>query len=72
MSGPPSQQFKRPNVIERTFNTLFGLMVGSGLGRAYHYLLKVRGRKSGKLYSAPVYLLVIDDRRYLVCPRGQS
>ena len=35
-------------------------------------LLTTRGRKSGKLYSAPVYLLVIDDRRYLVCPRGRS
>jgi deazaflavin-dependent oxidoreductase (nitroreductase family) len=72
MSGAPSQQFNRPNVIERAFNALFGLMVGLGLGRAYHYLLQVRGRKSGKLYSAPVYLLVIDDRRYLVCPRGRS
>lgn len=67
-----SEQFNRPTMIERGFNSLFGLMVGMGLGRAHHYLLQVRGRKSGKLYSAPVYLLVMADRRFLVCPRGRS
>jgi deazaflavin-dependent oxidoreductase (nitroreductase family) len=46
--------------------------VAWGLSRPYHYLLQVRGRKSGRLYSAPVYLLVLDNRRYLVCPRGRS
>ncbi len=32
----------------------------------------MRGRKSGKLYSTPIYLLEIDGRRILVAPRGQT
>ncbi len=70
MSGSPS--FRRPNPIERIFNSVFGSLVGLGFGLWHNYLLQVRGRKSGKLYSAPIDLLVIDDKKYLVCPRGRS
>lgn len=47
-------------------------MVALGLCLPHNYLLQVRGRRSGRLYSAPIDLLMIDDRRYLVCPRGRS
>jgi deazaflavin-dependent oxidoreductase (nitroreductase family) len=67
-----SYKFRRPNPIERGFNRVFGWMVGAGLGTRYFYLLQVTGRKSGKLYSAPIELLVIDDRKFLVCPRGRA
>src|SRR5208337_3056872 len=30
------------------------------------------GRKSGRLYSAPIDLLELEGRRFLVCPRGRS
>jgi deazaflavin-dependent oxidoreductase (nitroreductase family) len=34
--------------------------------------LRVRGRKTGEWRSVPVNLLTIDDRRYLVAPRGHT
>jgi deazaflavin-dependent oxidoreductase (nitroreductase family) len=69
-SSVPS--FRQPTAIERLFNRVFGLLVGMGLGFRYNYLLQVRGRKSGKLYSTPIDLLEVGGRRYLVAPRGQT
>jgi deazaflavin-dependent oxidoreductase (nitroreductase family) len=66
------QIFRRPSAIERAFNRVFGAMVAVGLGLPHNYLLEVRGRKSGKLYAAPIDLLEIEGKRYLVCPRGRS
>lgn len=69
-SDPPA--FRRPSLVERLFNRAFGAVVGLGLGLSHNYLLEVRGRKSGRLYSAPVNLLELNGRRLLVCPRGRS
>ena len=38
----------------------------------HNYLLEVRGRKTGRLYSTPVNLLEFRGKRYLVAPRGQT
>ena len=35
-------------------------------------ILEVRGRKTGEPRRTPVNLLVIDDARYLVAPRGHT
>ncbi len=43
-----------------------------GLGMRYNYLLQVRGRKTGQLYSTPVNLLELHGKQYLVAPRGQT
>lgn len=43
-----------------------------GIGPSYCYLLRVRGRKSGKLYSTPVNLMEIGGKRLLVAPRGRT
>lgn len=64
--------FVRPSFIERGFNRIFGAMIGIGLGLPHNYLLQVRGRKTGKLYSAPIDLLKVENKKYLVCPRGRS
>jgi deazaflavin-dependent oxidoreductase (nitroreductase family) len=69
-SGVP--EFRRPTAGERLFNRLFGFLVGLGLGLQHNYLLQVRGRKSGKLYSTPIDLLEVDGRRFLVAPRGRT
>jgi deazaflavin-dependent oxidoreductase (nitroreductase family) len=34
--------------------------------------LAVKGRKSGKWRTVPVYVLELDGRRYLVAPRGNT
>jgi deazaflavin-dependent oxidoreductase (nitroreductase family) len=68
----PLPTFRAPSTVERVFNSVFGFLVGIGLGFSYNYLLQVRGRKSGKLYSNPINLLEIAGKRYLVAPRGQT
>ncbi len=67
-----AKQFLRPSLGERVFNRLFGAAVGMGLGLKHNYLVEVRGRVSGKLYSAPVDVLELEGRRYLVAPRGET
>ena len=47
-------------------------MVGLGWGFSYNYLLQVRGRKSGKVYSTPIDLLEKNGKRFLVAPRGRA
>ncbi|HZP17580.1 MAG TPA: nitroreductase/quinone reductase family protein, partial [Terriglobales bacterium] len=50
----------------------YGFFVGLGLGFSYNYLLQVRGRKSGKVYSTPVNVLEMEGKRFLVAPRGRT
>src|SRR5512143_3972894 len=67
-----SRRFNQPNAVDRAINKLFGLLVGLGLGLRHNYLLQVRGRKSGRIYSTPVDVLDRDGKRYLVAPRGYT
>ena len=69
---PSMPAFRQPSPLERAFNRFFGVLVGLGLGMKHNYLLQVRGRKSGKLYSTPIDLLEMNGRRYLVAPRGRT
>jgi len=64
--------FRAPTALERAFNRVFGFLVGLGLGFSHNYLLQVRGRKSGKLFSTPVDLLELGGKRFLVAPRGRT
>ena len=65
-------EFRAPTAVERVFNRVFGFLVGAGFGFSHSYLLQVRGRKSGKLYSTPVDLLEFGGKRFLVAPRGRT
>lgn len=65
-------RFKQPTTVERAINNLFGLLVGLGVGLRHNYLLEVRGRKSGRVYSTPVHVLDRDGKRYLVATRGYT
>jgi deazaflavin-dependent oxidoreductase (nitroreductase family) len=65
-------EFRAPSGVERLFNRVFGWLVGLGLGFSYNYLLQVRGRKSGRLYSTPIDLLELGGKRFLVAPRGRT
>ena len=68
----PLTSFRAPTAGERVFNRIFGFLVGLGLGFSYNYLLQVRGRKSGKIYSTPIDLLELSGKRFLVAPRGHT
>jgi hypothetical protein len=56
----PLPAFRAPTPAERIFNRVFGFLVGIGLGFSHNFLLEVRGRKSGKLYSNPIDLLELN------------
>jgi len=64
--------FREASGVEKMFNRVYGFLVGLGLGFSYTYLLEVRGRKTGKLYSTPIDLLELNGTRYLVAPRGRT
>jgi deazaflavin-dependent oxidoreductase (nitroreductase family) len=64
--------FREATPRERAFNRIYGFFVGLGIGAPSSYLLEVRGRKSGKIYSTPVSLLEREGNRFLVAPRGRT
>jgi hypothetical protein len=68
----PQPSFRAPIAVERVFNRVFGSLVGLGLGFSHNYLLQVRGRKSGKIYSTPIDLLERGGKQFLVAPRGRT
>ncbi len=64
--------FLKPRAPEKVFNRIYGCLVGLGFGMKDNYLLQVRGRKSGKMYSTPVNVLDWRGRRFLIAPRGET
>jgi deazaflavin-dependent oxidoreductase (nitroreductase family) len=74
-TGPNPPAFREATRVEKIFNRAFGFLVGLGLGLPHNFLLEVRGRKTGRIYSTPINLLVVElswsgGKRYLVAPRG--
>ncbi|HUK47862.1 MAG TPA: nitroreductase family deazaflavin-dependent oxidoreductase [Terriglobales bacterium] len=68
----PESRPEAPSSGEKFFNRAFGFLAGLGLAPSFIYLLEVRGRKSGKLYSTAVNVLEINDKQFLVAPRGRT
>ena len=69
---PAAEKYKAPSAAEKFFNRTFGLLAGLGIAPSFIYLLEVRGRKSGKLYSTAVNLLEFNGKQFLVAPRGRT
>jgi deazaflavin-dependent oxidoreductase (nitroreductase family) len=67
-----AQHFQPPSAAERLLNRAFGFFVGLGFAPSYCYLLQVRGRKTGKIYSTPINFLEMNGKKYLVAPRGHT
>ena len=70
--GQAGLGFREPTTLERAFNRVFGVLVGLGLAPRDYYLLQVRGRKTGRVYSNPVSLVSFRGVRFLVAPRGRT
>jgi hypothetical protein len=64
--------FRAPSAAEAFFNHALGFLIGLGIGPNYIYLLQVKGRKTGRVYSTPVNLMEVGGRRILVAPRGRT
>lgn len=65
-------EFQAPSGIEALFNRTMGLLAGLGIGPSFIYLLQVRGRKSGRIFSTPVNLMEFGGKQVLVAPRGRT
>lgn len=70
--NPEVSGFREPSPLERMFNKAFGILVSLGLGLRHNYLLQVRGRKTGRVYSTPVNVLELKSKRWLVAGRGRT
>jgi deazaflavin-dependent oxidoreductase (nitroreductase family) len=66
------REFRVASPTEKIFNRAFGFLVGLGLSPSFNYLLEVKGRKSGKVYSTPVNLHEVNGKQFLVAPRGRT
>lgn len=66
----PEKTFQR-TTGRRFINRIMRGMIRLGIAPQGYYLLTVRGRKSGKLYSTPVSLIEEGGQRWLVSPYGQ-
>ena len=61
----------RLSLWRRVVNALVRALVGWGFGPPHTYLLSVRGRKTGRLYSTPVTLVERNGQGWLVAPYGE-
>ena len=59
------------NAIVRFANRIAVFTMKIGIAPKYQFILGVRGRKSGRIYSTPVYIVEDNSRRLLVSPYGE-
>jgi deazaflavin-dependent oxidoreductase (nitroreductase family) len=64
-------QTYRLGFIRGLVNRIVKLLVRLGLGGRHTYVLRVRGRKTGRCYATPVRLVEGERGRWLVAPYGE-
>src|SRR5438067_2371070 len=72
MSMSVDRKYESPSSGEKLFNRDFGFLAGMGVTPSFIYLLEVKGRKSGKIFSTAINLLEINGKQFLVAPRGRT
>jgi deazaflavin-dependent oxidoreductase (nitroreductase family) len=63
---------QRPNWIARIVNRATATVASSGVAANYLETLEVTGRKSGRTFSLPVVIAIVDGQRYLVSMLGDN
>jgi len=63
---------RRPNWIAKILNRATAAVASSGVARNYLETLEVTGRKSGRTFSLPVVLAIVEGQRYLVSMLGDN
>jgi deazaflavin-dependent oxidoreductase (nitroreductase family) len=72
-SDPDTPRYRRPGWFTRNvFNPTVALLTRRGLSVWGSRVLEVPGRRTGEPRRVPVNLLTVDDRQYLVAPRGTT
>jgi deazaflavin-dependent oxidoreductase (nitroreductase family) len=72
MTDSPAHYRKPGWFTTRVFNPAIAFLTRRGLSVWGSRVLEVRGRTSGEPRRTPVNLLTLDDRHYLVSPRGEG
>ncbi len=62
----------RPNWIARFLNRASAVVASWGVTSHYMETLEVTGRKSGRTFSLPVVIAIVDGQRYLVSMLGDD
>ncbi len=63
---------QRPNWIARILNRAWATVVSTGIVSNDYVTLEVTGRKSGRIVSFPLVLVVVAGQRYLVSMLGDD
>ena len=63
---------QRPNWVARIMNRATAAVASTGIAANYLETLEVIGRKSGRTFSLPVVIAVVDGERYLVSMLGEN
>ncbi len=63
---------QRPNWIARMLNRLWAAVVSLGVASDDYVTLEVTGRKSGRIVSFPLVMVVVSGERYLVSMLGEN
>lgn len=72
MTTDQHERYLEPGRLTTVFNSTVAWLARAGVSLLGSRELRVRGRRSGEWRTTPVNLLVVDCRRYLVAPRGQT
>src|SRR3982074_749067 len=73
MKGPAmTVRYDAPNFTARAANGLIRFIAGAGISISGTRARRIRGRKTGKRRGVVINLLSIDDRDYVVSPRGNT
>src|SRR5882762_9601811 len=64
--------FLEPTAMDRFAGRVFAALVRMGIGFKHSFVLEVRGRKSGKIFSTPVNLLFYKGKTFLCASRGET
>jgi deazaflavin-dependent oxidoreductase (nitroreductase family) len=68
-----AKHYKKPGwFTQHVFNPIVAVATRLGVSVWGSRVLQVRGRSSGEMRETPVNLLVLDEHRYLVAPRGET
>ncbi|MFG1934783.1 nitroreductase/quinone reductase family protein [Mycobacterium sp. NPDC048908] len=65
-------RYDEPNAVARAGNTVIRWLAEAGISIAGTRALRVRGRKTGKRRGVVINLLTVDDRDFVVSPRGNT
>ncbi len=63
---------QRPNWIARILNRAWATVVSLGVASNDYVALEVIGRKSGRIVSFPLVMVIVDGQRYLVSMLGDN